>query len=345
MTTYKDSGVDQERADQTLQSFAEYQKSRPRDPNILTGIGPFASLYALGDLLKHVKDPLLATSCDGVGTKCILALRWGELNFLGQDLVAMNVNDVLCVGAKPIVFLDYYACGNLKADQLTTLLKSIQRGCELAGCSLVGGETAEMPGLYRDNDFDLAGFTVGLVDRNQMIGSQLVTKGARLIALGSSGFHSNGYSLVRRWVESQNINPDALALGSQATWRETLLSPTKIYTKSVGGVVGEIQAAAHITGGGLFGNLVRVIPNGLKAVVDSKRWPFSTLFLWGQKTSGLSTVEMLNTFNCGVGMILIVAPEKAKQVMGHLSGEGETVWDIGQVEASTPQAEPQVDWV
>ncbi|MBI1861225.1 MAG: phosphoribosylformylglycinamidine cyclo-ligase [Deltaproteobacteria bacterium] len=344
MTTYKDSGVDQDRADETLSQFAAFQKSRPRDPNVITGIGPYASCYALNDILKGMTAPVLATSCDGVGTKCLLALEWGQLDGLGQDLVAMNVNDIVCVGAKPILFLDYYACGKLQGAQLTTLLKSIQAGCELAGCSLVGGETAEMPGLYKENDFDLAGFAIGMVDRGRIIGAERVKSGARLIALASSGFHSNGYSLVRRFVEKEVLKPNAVAIGGR-TWSEVLLAPTKIYTKTVGSCLGDLQAAAHITGGGLFGNLERVIPSGHSAVVESSNWPMPELFLWAQKAAGVTTHDLLNTFNCGVGMILVVAPEKSESVMKSLNGQGEKAWDIGSVKTTIKGAEPKVEWV
>ncbi len=345
MTTYKDAGVDQDRAGQILSAFAAYQKGRPRDSNVLTGIGPFASCYSLGEQLKSMREPLLASSCDGVGTKSMLALQWGDLSHLGQDLVAMNVNDLLCVGARPVLFLDYYACGSLDGTQLTALLKSIQAGCEIAGCSLVGGETAEMPGLYRDREFDLAGFALGLVDKSRLLGGHRVVAGSKLIALEASGFHSNGYSLIRRLIESTGIGPDDRALGSALSWRETLLAPTPIYVPNLTPVLPKLLAAAHITGGGLFGNLARVIPRGLKAQVQSRLWPIPELHLWAGRTAKLSTPELLATFNCGVGMILIVADGDEKSVISSVTLSGCRAWSVGCVIAGDPAADPAVDWI
>ena len=345
MITYRDAGVDVEQAGKVLSSFAAYQRTRPRDSNVLSGIGPFASCYSLLPVLTGMKEPLLATSCDGVGTKGMLALKWNRITTLGQDLVAMNVNDLLCVGAKPLLFLDYYACGNLDAQQLTALLVSIQSACELAGCSLVGGETAEMPGLYRDRDFDLAGFSVGVVDRANMLGAHRVGTEARLVALASSGFHSNGYSLVRKLIDSEKISPDAQALGCSKTWRDLLLAPTVIYSNVFERVSSKLMAAAHITGGGLFENLARILPPQTRAVVHEARWPIPQLFQWVKSVANLSTQSLLSTFNCGVGMILVVAPEHLNTVLEATAQLGVRAWDIGYVEASPAGEDPVVLWV
>lgn len=344
MIRYQDAGVDQKKAAGILSDFAKFQRSRPRDPNILTGIGPFASCYSLLPKISAMEEPCLATSCDGVGTKCLLALNWNDLSGLGQDLVAMNVNDLLCVGARPLLFLDYYACGSLNAHQLTRLLKSIQGGCEIAGCSLVGGETAEMPGLYLGEEFDLAGFAVGLVDKKHMLGAHRVEEGAVLIALESSGFHSNGFSLVRKLVENEKIDPKKPAPGTPKTWQEALLAPTQIYAKALGPVMDVLWAAAHLTGGVLFENLVRVIPQGLRAVVESQRWHVPPLFQWAGKSAGLSMKELLSTFNCGVGMILIASADHTSLITKAMEKNGVKAWEVGIVERSLSRA-PDVRWV
>ena len=344
MTSYKESGVDQNKADEIISSFSTFLKTRPKDPNVVAGIGPYASCYALGTVLKSVREPLLATTCDGVGTKCLLAQEWQEISGLGQDLVAMNVNDLLCVGALPLLFLDYYACGSLDSNLLTGVLKSIQKGCELARCSLVGGETAEMPGLYRNQDFDLAGFAVGVVDRAKMLGAHRVTHGSDLIALESTGFHSNGFSLIRKLVKDHKLSPSDLALDLGKSWREILLAPTQIYVESLAPILDKVQAAAHITGGGLFENLVRVIPEGARAKVEKGLWKIPPLFLWAQNLAGLSEKELFTTFNCGVGMILIVAPLHSSDVIRRIEESGVRAWSIGKVELSSAKLEPQVEF-
>ena len=204
--TYQGAGVDPDKAGRILSNFTKYLKTRPKDPNVLSGIGPYASCYSLKEIFSNYSDPILVTSCDGVGTKAKLAHDWGKIDTLGEDLVAMNVNDLLCIGAKPIQFLDYFACGKLEEDQLGVLLKSIQDGCELAGCALVGGETAEMPGMYHGGEFDLAGFAVGIVERSGVLGPSRVNVGDTVLAVESNGVHSNGYSLVRKLVEKTKIN-------------------------------------------------------------------------------------------------------------------------------------------
>jgi len=342
--TYQQAGVDPDKAAKILSRFGEFMKTRPRDPNVLSGIGPFAACYSLKDIVNRYDDPVLVTSCDGVGTKAKLALEWGSLEGLGQDLVAMNVNDLLCAGAHPLFFLDYYACGKLSETQLMTLLKSIQAGCEISTCSLVGGETAEMPGVYQGEDFDLAGFTVGVAERRELLGGHRVKPGDRLLALPSSGVHSNGYSLVRKICEQENIKPDMISPFNNQTWRQALLAPTTIYVPLLKGILPQIHAAAHITGGGLFENLPRVLPEGVVAKVSSAAWRISEIFLWLQDKAGISTQELLSTFNCGVGMILICDQSTASQVVNHLERQGMTCRDIGSVESTTAGAPPAVTW-
>lgn len=343
--TYQDAGVDPEKAGNILSNFAKYQKSRPKDPNVLSGIGPFASCFALKDILVRYADPILVTSCDGVGTKAMLALEWEHISTLGHDLVAMNVNDLLCVGALPFLFLDYYACGRLEENQLTPLLKSIQDACEMSHCSLVGGETAEMPGLYRNADFDLAGFTVGLVDRENILGSSKIKAGDVLVAISSSGLHSNGYSLVRKIVERESISPNAkVPFGDQAkTWKEVLLAPTTIYVSALKDILKDLHGLAHLTGGGLFENLPRILPEGHVAVIEQKSWEFSELFTWLQEKAGISSRELLSTFNCGVGMIAALSPDHVSTLIDHVRNKSLRAWPIGQVEERKGTA-PIVEW-
>jgi phosphoribosylformylglycinamidine cyclo-ligase len=343
--TYQKAGVDPEKAASILGSFASYLSTRPRDPRLLSGIGPFASCYSLKDLIQDAADPILVTCCDGVGTKLKLALDWNDLSGLGHDLVAMNVNDLLCAGAKPLLFLDYYACGQLKEAQLSQLLRSIQAGCELAQCSLAGGETAELPGLYQADDFDLAGFSVGIADRSELLSPAKVTPGDRIIAIESSGFHSNGYSLVRKLVDKTGIKPTDCPEFSSETWAQLLLKPTLIYVPWLTPILKarRVHALAHITGGGLYENLPRVLPTGIKAVIDSQAWNIPPLFTWAQKAAGLSTEQLLSTFNCGVGMLAMTTPAEAKTLIAELGAAKLRAWDVGQIEATDGKG-PQVVW-
>jgi phosphoribosylformylglycinamidine cyclo-ligase len=273
----------------------------------------------------------------------MLALEWNYLDALGEDLVAMNVNDLLCVGAKPVLFLDYYACGSLDENQLVGLLKSIQKGCELAGCSLAGGETAEMPGLYSNRDFDMAGFANGIVEKESILGAHRVKHGDTLLAVASSGVHSNGYSLVRKIVERERLSPDAQTPFG-GTWREVLLKPTTIYVPYLKTLLPKIHALAHITGGGLFENLPRVLPAGCRAEVSSSQWKMPELFKWLQEKSGISTEAALTTFNCGVGMIAVCGKEDAKKVMADLAAQNLHCWEIGTIAAGESGKPPVVVW-
>lgn len=342
--TYQKAGVDPHKAASILGGFSAWLQSRPKNPALSSVVGPFASLYSLKTALQDMKDPLLVSCCDGVGTKAKLALDWGRIDGLGTDLVAMNVNDLICTGGRPLVFLDYYACGKLQEAQLLSLLKGIQLACEQSDCSLAGGETAEMPGLYQDQDFDLAGFAVGLVDRADSIGPEKVRAGNVLIAIESSGVHSNGFSLVRKLVDSEGIEPHQKApFSTDRTWADVLLAPTHLYVRPIAAGRGHWNALAHITGGGLFENLPRVLPNGVTAKIESAAWPFPPLFQWIQKTARLSTEDMLSTFNCGVGMIGVCDAKNQDSLISSLKSVGLKAWFIGTIEAAG-KTEGSVEW-
>ncbi|MCX6103932.1 MAG: phosphoribosylformylglycinamidine cyclo-ligase [Proteobacteria bacterium] len=345
--TYKNSGVNTDQAEHILDSFSLFLKSRPKDARLLSGIGPYASCFSLKETLNLFEDPLLVSCCDGVGTKGKLALDWNHIDRLGEDLVAMNVNDLLCVGAVPLVFLDYYACGKLEKFQLLTLLKSIQLGCEMAECSLSGGETAEMPGLYLEKDFDLAGFSVGLVDRKNVLGESRVKVKDCLIAIESSGLHSNGYSLIRKLVEKEKLNPESKTSFSERTWAEELLSPTLIYVKALKIHLTNLTGLAHITGGGITGNLPRILPAGSEAHLKLDTLKFSELFKWIQNSAALSTEQMLETFNCGTGMIAACDPSYAETLLTSLAKGGLKGHVMGSVENSSSGSEksdPLILW-
>jgi phosphoribosylformylglycinamidine cyclo-ligase len=342
--TYQQAGVDPEKAGAILGSFARFLKTRPRDPAVMSGIGPFASCYSLKEALNRFRSPVLVTCCDGVGTKAKLALQWEAIDRLGEDLVAMNVNDLLCAGATPVLFLDYYACGSLREDQLMPLLKSIQQGCELARCSLVGGETAEMPGVYAGEDFDLAGFAVGLADEGQLLGPARVKAGDTLLALEGRGPHSNGFSLIRKILERENLKPDARPPFGKQTWREHLLQPTPIYVTAILPSLPRLNALAHLTGGGLFENLPRVLPEGTTARIDPKRWEIPPLFRWLQEKASLSETQLLSTFNAGVGMIAVCAPEHAREVEQAIGAHGVRCWPVGTVERTEPGRPAAAVW-
>jgi phosphoribosylformylglycinamidine cyclo-ligase len=341
--TYQQSGVDPEKAARILKDFSLYLKKRPRDGALLSGIGPFAACYSLKDILAKYEDPILLTGCDGVGTKAKLALDWDALEGLGQDLVAMNVNDLLCAGGEPVLFLDYYACGQLDEKQLTTILRSIQAGCELSGCTLAGGETAEMPGVYSGEDFDLAGFSIGFGERRHLLGPERVREGDVIVALASSGAHSNGYSLIRKLVDRAGLKPEDTAPFEGGTWKDVLIAPTLIYVPLFKGWNSKVHALAHLTGGGLFENLPRVLPNGMRARIAA--WDFPPLFQWIQRTAEISTAEMLSTFNCGVGMLAICPPDVADELVAHARSHKLPAWITGSMEkGAAADASPEVVW-
>jgi phosphoribosylformylglycinamidine cyclo-ligase len=330
--TYQKSGVDPGKAAEILSEFGRFLKTRPRDPLLDAAIGPYASSYLLGPKLKDYAEPVLVSCCDGVGTKAKLALDWGNIAGLGQDLVAMNVNDLICVGADPVLFLDYYACGKLDREQLLTLLKSIQHACEASSCSLAGGETAEMPGVYADKDFDLAGFALGLAERADCLGPAKVKPGDAILALASTGAHSNGYSLIRKVVEKSGVQPgDKTPFDASQTWSEALLKPTQLYVEAARSVRKQLHALAHITGGGLFENLPRVLPGGVTAHISKSQWEFPPLFQWIQDQAGIGEQQMLETFNCGVGMIALLPKAEVSAVQFAIQSKGIRCWQIGEI--------------
>lgn len=342
--TYKRAGVDIVSADRMLDKFSEFLRSRPQDPNVIAGIGGFASCYDISTLARSMEQPLLVSCCDGVGTKIKLALEWGYVDGLGQDLVAMNVNDMLCCGARPIAFLDYFACGKLKEEFTLNILKGVHRGCELAECTLVGGETAEMPGMYSGDDFDLAGFAIGLVDKKNSIGPHKVRPGDRLLALASNGPHSNGFSLIRQLVEKNQIDPSATPPFEGPSWKETLLKPTTIYVRALKSVLSSLNALAHITGSGLYGNLPRVLPNGTLGVLSHEQWRMPPLFEWMQHAANLSREDLLTTLNCGVGMVAVCSPQNVETVAAALRDGGQPCWEIGSVGRGNLGEPAEVVW-
>lgn len=337
--SYKDAGVDIDAGEALVARIKSVAKATSR-PEVMGGLGGFGALCRIP---TGYKSPLLVSGTDGVGTKLKLALQLNRHETIGQDLVAMCVNDLLVCGAEPLFFLDYYATGKLDVDTAATVIAGIGEGCQLANCALIGGETAEMPGMYQDEDYDLAGFCVGVVEESEVITGENVQKGDVLLALASSGVHSNGYSLVRKVIEVTNTDVNAHTLADGTNLADALMAPTRIYVKSVNALqksLGNtnIHAMAHITGGGLTENLPRVLPKNLAAQIDTSSWALPEVFQWLQHGGNIDTLEMYRTFNCGVGFILVVPADQAKQVMNQLTAEGEQVWQIGQIIERTDDA-------
>jgi phosphoribosylformylglycinamidine cyclo-ligase len=325
--SYRDAGVDIDAGDALVEAIKPFAKRTMR-PEVLAGIGGFG---ALCELPKKYRQPVLVSSTDGVGTKLKLAFELARHDTIGIDLVAMSVNDVLVQGAEPLFFLDYFACGKLEQGVAAEVVKGIARGCEMGGCALIGGETAEMPGMYPAGEYDLAGFCVGVVEKDRIVDGRAVAPGDVLLGLASSGAHSNGYSLVRKILERSR--PDAALL-------DAIMEPTRIYVKPVLALLASlpVKGLAHITGGGLTGNVPRILPPGTRAVIRGKSWPRPELFSWLQREGNVAEDEMHRVFNCGIGMVLIVAPTEARRAAEHLRASGETVYEIGVIEAG--QAEP-----
>ncbi|POP53578.1 phosphoribosylformylglycinamidine cyclo-ligase [Zhongshania marina] len=335
--SYKDAGVDIDAGDALVERIKDVAK-RTRRPEVMSGLGGFG---ALCQIPTGYKEPVLVSGTDGVGTKLKLAMEVGIHDTIGIDLVAMCVNDLLVTGAEPLFFLDYYATGALNVDIAASVVTGIGNGCEQAGCSLVGGETAEMPGMYEGDDYDLAGFCVGVVEKANIIDGSSVRIGDQLIGVTSSGPHSNGYSLVRKIIEHSGAKLDQ-AFGD-STLGETLLAPTKIYIKPILRVIKQyrVNALAHITGGGLLENIPRVLPRNTKAVIDAKSWERPAIFNWLQEQGNVEAREMYRTFNCGIGMVLAVAADDAEGVIDMLNQQGETAMLIGSIEAAG-EDEPKV---
>jgi phosphoribosylformylglycinamidine cyclo-ligase len=334
--SYRDAGVDIDEGDALVEAIKPFARRTMR-PEVLAGIGGFGALM---ELPKKYREPVLVSGTDGVGTKLKLAFSLGRHATVGIDLVAMSVNDVLVQGAEPLFFLDYFACGKLEKSIAVEVIKGIAHGCELAGCALIGGETAEMPGMYPEGEYDLAGFCVGVVEKEKIISGRTIVPGDVVLGLASSGLQSNGFSLVRKIIERAKPDLDADFHGRSLA--DTLMEPTRIYVKSALALMQKmpVKGLAHITGGGITGNVPRVLPDGLQASIDAKAWPRPPLFDWLQREGSVAEDEMHRVFNCGIGMVIVVAAGDASEAVKHLSDAGETVWTIGRIEkhAGGPQA-------
>lgn len=332
--SYKDAGVDIDAGDALVEKIKSVTQSTRRK-EVLSGLGGFG---ALCEIPEGYKKPVLVSATDGVGTKLKLAIDMGKHDTIGIDLVAMCVNDLIVCGAEPLFFLDYYATGGLNVDVATEVVSGIGEGCRQAGCSLIGGETAEMPGMYQKGDYDLAGFAVGVVEKDRIIENDLVKPGDVLIGLASSGPHSNGYSLIRKVIEVSGAElHDAFG---NSTLGATLLSPTEIYVKAMHALMAEVpvHGMAHITGGGIVENLPRVMPDFTQAIIDSDAWVRPAIFDWLQLKGNIAPKEMLRTFNSGIGMIVCIAPENAARALEILQPMTRGALVIGSVESSAEQA-------
>ncbi len=326
--SYKDAGVDIDAGNELVSRIKGVAK-RTRRPEVLAGLGGFGALF---ELPTGYKEPVLVSGTDGVGTKLKLAMDLNQHDHIGVDLVAMCVNDLIVGGAEPLFFLDYYATGKLNVDVATRVVEGIGEGCDLSGCSLVGGETAEMPGMYEGDDYDLAGFCVGIVEKSQILDGTKVAAGDSLIALASSGPHSNGYSLIRKIIERANVPLTNELNGKPLS--ELLMAPTRIYVKSVLELISksDVHALSHITGGGLLENIPRVLPENMKAVIDTQSWSLPPIFKWLQEQGNVSSYEMYRTFNCGTGMIIAVAKEAETEALALLKTLGEDAWVVGEIQ-------------
>lgn len=334
--SYKDAGVDIDAGEALVQRIKHVAKRTAR-PEVLGGLGGFG---ALCEIPEGYKQPVLVSGTDGVGTKLRLAIDLNRHDQIGIDLVAMCVNDLVVCGAEPLFFLDYYATGKLNVDVAADVVTGIGAGCELAGCALVGGETAEMPGMYQGEDYDLAGFCVGVVEKADIIDGSKVAAGDVLIALPSSGPHSNGYSLIRKIIEVAGADINNTQVDGKPL-AELLLAPTRIYVKPVLKLIretGAVKAISHITGGGLLENIPRVLPEGAQAVVDVASWQRPAVFDWLQANGNVDETEMHRVLNCGVGMIICVAAADQQRVLDHLRANGEQPWVIGQINAAAADA-------
>ena len=326
--SYRDAGVDIDAGDALVEKIKPFARRTMR-PEVLAGIGGFGALCRIPE---KYREPILVSGTDGVGTKLKLAFQLGRHDTVGIDLVAMSANDVLVQGAEPLFFLDYFACGKLDQDIASVVIKGIARGCEDAGCALIGGETAEMPGMYPPGEYDLAGFCVGIVEKSRIIDGRTIHPGDVLLGLASSGAHSNGYSLIRRIIGESQI-------GSETA--DSLMEPTRIYAKSLLKLMEAVpvKGLAHITGGGLVGNVPRMLPQGTRAVIRRKSWPRPELFDWLQREGKVAEDEMHRVFNCGIGMVIALSQGDASTAARLLAAEGELVHEIGAVEYS-PSGQP-----
>ncbi|HST44107.1 MAG TPA: phosphoribosylformylglycinamidine cyclo-ligase [Luteimonas sp.] len=325
--TYRDAGVDIDAGNAVVERIKPLVRRTVR-PEVMGGLGGFGALF---DLSGKYREPVLVSGTDGVGTKLKLAQQLGRHDTIGIDLVGMCVNDVLVQGAEPLFFLDYFATGKLDVDTVVAVVGGIARGCELAGCALIGGETAEMPDMYAPGEYDLAGFTVGAVEKSRLLDGSKVRAGDLLIGLASSGPHSNGYSLIRR-IYDRAGRPDDVHLPG-TTLVDALMAPTALYVKPVLGMLAahELHAMAHITGGGLTENIIRVVPEGLGLSIDARSWPLPPVFDWLQREGAVADAEMWRTFNCGIGFVLVVSPSAAAALEADLDQRALAHWRIGEV--------------
>lgn len=331
--TYKDSGVDITAGDDLVQKIKPLAKKTLRD-GVINGIGGFGALF---EISKKYQEPVLVSGTDGVGTKLKLAFALNKHDTVGQDLVAMSVNDILVQGAESLFFLDYFACGKLNVNVAADVVAGIAKGCELAGCALIGGETAEMPDMYQDGEYDLAGFAVGVVEKSKIINGKNIKNGDVILGLASSGVHSNGYSLVRKIVEISGVDlKSAEKFDGEKTLAQAILEPTKIYVKPVLAAINadvKIKGIAHITGGGLSENIPRILPENVIAELQYKNWVRPKIFDWLQQNGNIADAEMARTFNCGIGLVLVVAPEDVAKLKQILQDHGEKVFQIGEIKA------------
>jgi phosphoribosylformylglycinamidine cyclo-ligase len=334
--SYRDAGVDIDAGDDLVDRIKPLAKKTMRE-GVLAGIGGFGALF---EVPKRYKEPVLVSGTDGVGTKLRLAFEWNRHDTIGQDLVAMSVNDILVQGAEPLFFLDYFACGKLSVDTAATVVGGIAKGCELAGCALIGGETAEMPGMYPPGEYDLAGFAVGAVEKSKIITGNTIVPGDVVLAIGSSGAHSNGYSLVRKIIERAGAKPTD-DLGGQLLG-DVVMAPTEIYVKPLLKLISEIdvKGMAHITGGGLVDNVPRILPENTQAVLHRDSWQMPELFRWLQMKGGVADAEMVRVFNCGIGMVVIVSSNQADAAIKSLTAQGLKAWTVGEV-LERPKGAPQ----
>ena len=339
--SYRDAGVDIDAGDALVERIKPLAKKTMRE-GVLAGIGGFGALF---EVPKRYKEPVLVAGTDGVGTKLKLAFHLNQHDTVGIDLVAMSVNDILVQGAEPLFFLDYFACGRLDVDTAAAVIGGVAKGCELAGCALIGGETAEMPSMYPDGEYDLAGFAVGAVEKSKIIDGKSVVPGDVVLGLASSGAHSNGYSLVRKIIERANAEGNGLDFNAAQfkdaqgrNLRDVLMEPTRIYVKSMLAVMQTVtvKGMAHITGGGLVENVPRVLQDHLTAVLHRDAWTMPPLFTWLQQHGNVADAEMHRVFNCGIGMAVVVASVDAERAISELETLGETVWRIGAIEERKP---------
>jgi phosphoribosylformylglycinamidine cyclo-ligase len=339
--SYHDAGVDMEAGDSLIERIKPFAKKTLRQ-GVLAGIGGFGALF---EISKTYRNPVLVSGTDGVGTKLKLAFELNMHDTIGQDLVAMSVNDILVQGAEPLFFLDYFACGKLDVDTAEKVIKGIAQGCELSDCALIGGETAEMPSMYPHGEYDLAGFAVGVVEKENIIDGKNIKSGDIILGLASSGPHSNGYSLIRKIISTVNANFDE-SVGDKSL-KDALISPTKIYVKSILKLISQIkiQGLAHITGGGLSENIPRILAHNQQAVLSLSAWKMPEIFSWLQQKGNVNQTEMLRVFNCGIGMIIVLEEKDATKATKILESMGETVYQIGSIKNKLQDEEPSVSYI